>query len=119
MEPYHEENNPQLVHNAVAYLANQLPIDVARRLRAEMNKDPQLWWVPHHLHGGMWVRNNLRLQGFGETTLGVHNLDDYYVPIWEKAIRLATDGSTMVCIMHYMNMYKWRNLWVCGYGCVL
>jgi hypothetical protein len=41
--------------------------------------------MPLHMGFGMSVRNYLRQNGFGEDTFGVWNLDDYYIPLVERA----------------------------------
>ncbi len=44
--------------------------------------------VPYsfHFYEGMWIRNWLRDNGFGETQLQVSNLDDYYIKIVELSL---------------------------------
>jgi hypothetical protein len=88
---YHEEKiaslDPEKVERAVEHLAGQLLTEEARRLLPEMTADPQSWWVKYHFNACMAVRNALREEGMGEKYFGVDTLDDYYVPMLERAIR--------------------------------
>lgn len=73
---------------AVAYLRDLLPERDKAIFRRRIARDPTGW--PHHdmwhFRGGMNVRNALRTGGFGETELGVENLDDHYIGIVEDAV---------------------------------
>ena len=52
------------------------------------------WWAPgFHMGPGMDLRNHLRQSGFGETELGVRNLDNVYLEMVEKAMRTTTGGG--------------------------
>jgi hypothetical protein len=58
--------------------------------RAYMKKlkaaSPDDWYVGQHFGGGMFVRNYLRRNGFGEAYWPIWNLDDIYVFLLEDAI---------------------------------
>lgn len=53
--------------------------DILKRKKRE-------WWYGHHFQLGMWIRNMLRSNGFGEKELEVENLDDYYIDIVKDAV---------------------------------
>lgn len=46
------------------------------------------WWVGLHFSWGMWMRNQMRTNGFGEKELGIGNLDDCYIKFVEEAVGL-------------------------------
>lgn len=48
-------------------------------------ENPTKWWVEHHFGWGMGIRNLLRENGYTEQSLGIDNLDDYYVGLIEQA----------------------------------
>ena len=48
--------------------------------------DPEGWWIVQHFSWGMSVRNLLRSNGYGESDLGIENLDDHYVGLIEEAL---------------------------------
>jgi len=50
-----------------------------------INENPTEWWLGHHFGWGMGMRNILRKNGYDEQTLGVSNLDDYYIGLIEQA----------------------------------
>lgn len=55
-------------------------------LREEINKDPENWISPLHFNWGMFIRNLLRQNGFGEEFFPVDDLDDIYVELIEEAV---------------------------------
>lgn len=65
-------------------------IVVVRRM---MEADPEKWWAGHHFFWGMWMRNQLRSNGFGEKDLNVGNLDDYYISFVEQAVNLGNETA--------------------------
>lgn len=44
------------------------------------------WFVGHHFSLGMWLRNCMRSNVFGEADMGVDNLDDFYIPLLDRAL---------------------------------
>jgi hypothetical protein len=73
------------VLGAVEFLKGAAPAAELDRLRPIAAADPE-WWTAHHFGAMMAVRNMLRRAGFGETDLGVDNLDDYAVGMVELAL---------------------------------
>lgn len=77
-----------LIQPAVDTLRDELPEETKAQIRAAINEDPDEWFVPYHLWWGMAVRNFLREKGFGEEYWPICNLDDIYVPLVERAVKL-------------------------------
>ena len=86
---FHAENvaklDAEVREECVAFLRQQLA-PAARAVRSAIARDPQEWWVAHHFHWMMSVRNLLREHGFGEKEFGIDNLDDYAVGLVELAM---------------------------------
>ena len=87
---YHVEKlvelDPNKREEAVLYLKGLLR-EALPAIREMEQQAPQDWWGPYHHGWGTAIRNALRTNGFGETSLGVKNLDDYYIALIEEAIK--------------------------------
>ena len=64
-------------------------VTLTEAIRNKMKADPENWSVGHHFRWGMWMRNQLRMNGFSEKNLGIDNLDDYYVSMVEEAVKIS------------------------------
>jgi hypothetical protein len=49
--------------------------------------DPLSWWVPYHLHWGMWFRNQMREAGLRDDIFPEGHWDDYYIRAVEEALK--------------------------------
>lgn len=59
-----------------------------RKLRAEIENDPDEWWIRYHNGWGRAVRNYLRISGgIRDAKLPTGNWDDYYIDVIEEALR--------------------------------
>lgn len=89
---FHGDNiatlDPEKVEAAVRYLCDMLSPQSKQLIRKLAVRDPQGWWVAHHFHWGMGVRNLLRKGGFTEEYFRMGNLDDYYIGLVELAVGL-------------------------------
>jgi hypothetical protein len=83
--------DPALRDRAVSFLFDDLFIeDHLERIRGEIARAPEDWWVPYHFGFMMRVRNRLRQNGFGEKEFGIDNLDDYAVELVELAAEVES-----------------------------
>ena len=70
---------------AVTWLRGYLSAEVLAQIRDAIAKHDPNWPAGYHMWWGMGVRNALREHGFGETAMGVENLDNIYVALVEEA----------------------------------
>ena len=77
---------------ALEMLAEELAPALAE-ITTMYKADPAGWAIPHHFFWGMSVRNLLRGRGYGEDYFSVDNLDDFYIPLVEEALKLAERPS--------------------------
>jgi hypothetical protein len=72
---------------AIEMLRNTIRKEDQDKMRQEIAKDPENWYVPYHFFFGMAVRNSLRDKGFGEDYWPIWNLDDIYVYLLKDAVK--------------------------------
>lgn len=77
---------------AVQVLAEELPIEVIRKVYDMMQKDPKGWWSKYHFDFGISVRNLLRKKGYTDELFGC-NLDDIYIPLVKDAVKSVMLGK--------------------------
>lgn len=70
---------------AIEFLKNNLR--EKEKIRKEIKKNPETWFAPYHFHWGMFIRNLLRNNKFGEKYFEIGNLDDIYVELVEDALK--------------------------------
>jgi hypothetical protein len=71
---------------AVSLLLSKITEQEKRVIMLAQMKDPTSWITPYHLTGGMWIRNQLRMNGMDEQYFEVDNLDCIQGPLWEDAL---------------------------------
>jgi len=71
---------------AIKFLSKKIPQSKKEFLREEIKKD-ELWWCQYHFNVGMYIRNLLRDNGYGEKEFGITNLDDIYIQLLVDAIK--------------------------------
>ena len=99
MEKRHEASINSIDQDKVKKAVEYLRIKVypeGPEIRSAVEDNPDEWWIPHHFFFGMWVRNTLRSGGFDEKFFDIHNLDDIWVPLLEKAVEFDPDISRPV-----------------------
>ena len=89
---FHRDNVAKLdqikVHAAVSHLKCIIAKwDNLEQIKAEAKINPE-WWVGYHFFGMMAIRNDLRMNGFGEKEFGIYNLDDYTIGLLEIAMEI-------------------------------
>ena len=103
MEEYTEEQMDEIIKNHSQDLLRELPehimvkaIDLIKKaiseedqlkIRRAFEKDPNGWYIAHHMGLGLDVRNYIRLHlGHDESVFGFWGLDGYWSPITEFAV---------------------------------
>lgn len=75
------------INQKEAALEENDPAEPMAQVIAKMiNENPNDWCTGIHFGWGMYMRNLLRTNGYGEKELGLQNLDDYYAAIIEEAV---------------------------------
>jgi len=93
-QKYHADKvallRPDLRNECVQFLKVHLKRESIDKIRQAIDNDPQEWWTEYHFGYGMYIRNFLRDNGFGEKDFNIDNLDDYCVGLVEEAVKLPS-----------------------------
>jgi hypothetical protein len=84
-----QELKPDLKYMAIGFLKASLEED-ADDIRHTIDKEGRDWWLHYHFGYGMFVRNLLRDNGFGEREFVIDTLDDYWAGLVEAAVKLPS-----------------------------
>lgn len=82
------KENEGTVIEAVSFLTHFIEPVIKDLIREATEKDPEGWWINYHFGWGMGIRNALRQSGFGERELNASNMDNVYVELVERAVKL-------------------------------
>lgn len=77
-----------LWEGAVRYLRENMPNTLLEQTRDLYEDSPDNWIAPYHFSTGMWIRNELRNNGYGEKEFDIGNMDNIYVELLEEAAGL-------------------------------
>lgn len=75
----------ELWNEAVQYLKDNMPDTLLEQTMELYAENGENWIAPYHFTTGMWIRNELRNQGYGEKEFNISNMDNIYVDLLEEA----------------------------------